>query len=103
VNNYSSTPDLGVARNAAGVLEINSGSAGAYRDLTIRNLIASGGCVFLDDFTVGTLPTASSNTFGQAIVTDANAPSVGATVASGGSADCVVTSNGTNWIVTALL
>lgn len=35
--------DLCVSRNAAGVLEINSSSAGTFRDLKLRNLIVTGG------------------------------------------------------------
>lgn len=38
----SGTPDTGIARNAAGVLEIDNGTAGTLRDLTLRNLIATG-------------------------------------------------------------
>jgi len=34
--------DVGFSRSAAGVLEINSGTAGTYRDLKLRNLIATG-------------------------------------------------------------
>jgi len=34
--------DLRLERNAAGVAEINNGTAGTYRDLKLRNLIASG-------------------------------------------------------------
>jgi hypothetical protein len=57
----------------------------------------------LDELTVGTLPTASTNARARYEVTDASAPSVGATVAGGGSAKCTVRSNGTNWIVLELL
>jgi hypothetical protein len=35
--------DLGISRNAAGVLEINNATGGVYRDLKLRNLILSGG------------------------------------------------------------
>ena len=31
--------DIALARNAAGVLEVNSGTAGTWRDLKLRNLI----------------------------------------------------------------
>jgi hypothetical protein len=34
--------DLSIARNAAGVLEINNGTAGTYRDLILRNITSSG-------------------------------------------------------------
>lgn len=37
----ASTPDLGLMRNAAGVGEINNGTAAAYRDLKLRNLITT--------------------------------------------------------------
>lgn len=33
--------DLGLYRNAAGVLEINNGTAGTFRDLRIRDLITT--------------------------------------------------------------
>lgn len=36
------TKDTGIFRNAAGIVEINNGSAGTFRDLTLRNLIGSG-------------------------------------------------------------
>lgn len=35
--------ETGMARNAAGVLEINNGSAGTFRDLKLRNLIGQTG------------------------------------------------------------
>lgn len=38
----SSSRDIGLARNAAGVLEINSTTVGTFRDLKLQNLIASG-------------------------------------------------------------
>lgn len=37
------TLDTGLARNAAGVVEINNGAAGTYRDLQLRKLIATAG------------------------------------------------------------
>ena len=36
------TPDTGFCRNAAGVMEINNGTPGTLRDLTLRNLTSSG-------------------------------------------------------------
>lgn len=36
-----STMDAGISRNAAGVVEINNGTAGTLRDLTLRKLTAS--------------------------------------------------------------
>lgn len=38
----STTADLGIGRNAAGVLEINSGTAADYRDLICRGITLSG-------------------------------------------------------------
>lgn len=35
----ASTPDTGLSRNAAGVIQVNSGTAGALRDLTCRSLL----------------------------------------------------------------
>lgn len=37
-DNGSGTPDLGLTRNAAGILEVNSGTAATLRDLTMRYL-----------------------------------------------------------------
>ena len=51
-------------------------------------------------YTVGTLPSAASATAGaRAFVTDALAPSYGATVAGGGAVNIPVYSDGTNWKV----
>lgn len=36
--------DTGIGRNAAGVVEINSGTAGTYRDLIVRNITVNGTC-----------------------------------------------------------
>jgi hypothetical protein len=36
------TPDVGMNRSAAGVLEVNSGAAGTLRDLKLRNVQAAG-------------------------------------------------------------
>jgi hypothetical protein len=38
---YFGAPDIGLARNAAGILEINNGTAGTFRDLRIRDLITT--------------------------------------------------------------
>jgi hypothetical protein len=37
------TSDLSLTRNAAGVAEINNGTAGQYRDLRLRNLLDTNG------------------------------------------------------------
>lgn len=36
---FSGTPDVGWARNAAGVMEVNNGTSGTFRDLIMRTLI----------------------------------------------------------------
>lgn len=65
--------------------------------------VDNAGGVVIGAVAVGSLPTASTNTYRQFVVTDANAPALGATVAAGGSAKATVRSNGTNWIVTEIL
>jgi hypothetical protein len=57
----------------------------------------------LQELTVATLPTASTNARARYEVTDADSPTVGATVVTGGSVQCTVRSNGTNWIVLEIL
>jgi hypothetical protein len=90
--------DLGLRRSAAGVLEINNSAAGQTRDLSLRNLTASG-TVTLGTYTVGTLPSASANAGAFAQVTDSNSTTNGSIVAGGGSNRVPVFSNGTNWII----
>jgi len=98
--NHSLAADTALSRNAAGVLEINNGTASSYRDLKLRNLISSGGVVTLNTFTVGTLPSAATAGSGSlAMVSDANATTNGSTVAAGGSNKVSVKSDGTNWII----
>jgi hypothetical protein len=53
--------------------------------------------------TVGALPAASGVSYMIYVVTDSLAPVLSATVAAGGSAKATVQSNGTNWIVIAVL
>ena len=54
----------------------------------------------LTNYTVATLPTASSSGLGaRSFVTDASAPTFGATVAGGGAVATPVYSDGTNWKV----
>lgn len=50
---------------------------------------------------VGSLPAGALGS--TMVVTDATSPSVGSTVSGGGSDNCLVTYNGSNWIVIALL
>lgn len=95
--------DVAFSRLSAGAMALGTGALGSFDgDLKLRNLIATEGTQ-LTALTVGTLPAAASNTWKSCAVSDANAPTVGATVASGGSAKAVVRSNGTNWIVTEVI
>lgn len=41
-DNVNSSTDTGLYRNAAGVVEVNNGTAGTYRDLKLRHLVATG-------------------------------------------------------------
>lgn len=50
-------------------------------------------------YTVATLPAAASHTYLSVFVTDASAPTWGATVTGGGAVVCKVFSDGTNWVV----
>lgn len=92
--------DTGIARNAAGVVEINNGTAGTFRDLKLRDLTASG-LMCAGTYTVGTLPSASANTYKFATVSDSSVTTFGSTVAGGGTSKVQVYSNGTNWTVCA--
>ncbi len=41
-NDPTQSFDLGLARSAAGVVEVNNGTAGTYRDLKLRNIVQTG-------------------------------------------------------------
>lgn len=100
---FSGTKDLALRRNAAGVLEIYdgvtaSGLVANRRDLLVRNLTAS--IISTINYTVTTLPSASTSGVGaRAFVTDALAPTFGATVVTGGAIPVPVYSDGTVWKV----
>jgi len=91
----SGSPDLGLARNAAGVLEINNGTAGTLRDLYLRRLRYEG-------VAVTNLPAAAAGNAGTIqYVTDALGPAVGVAVVGGGAVPVMVWSNGTAWKIFA--
>lgn len=93
--NYSGTKDIGITRNAAGVLEINNGTAGTYRDLILRRSQHNG-------VTVADLPAAAAGNAGSIqYVTDANATTIGSTVAGGGANKVMVWSDGAAWKIFA--
>ena len=87
------TQDTGLARNAAGVVEVNNGTAGTLRDLRARN-------VRTDATTVSSLVAASTAGAGaRGFVTDATATTFLSTVAGGGANKVPVVSDGTNWLI----
>jgi len=89
------TVDLSLYRASSGLLEINNGTAGTYRDLILRRSQHNG-------VTVADLPTAAAGNAGSIqYVTDANATTIGTTVAGGGANTVLVWSNGTNWRIFA--
>jgi hypothetical protein len=55
------TIDAGIIRASAGVVEINNGTTGTLRDLSLRNITASG-LMCCGVYTFATVPSASSNT-----------------------------------------
>lgn len=92
VSVFAGTVDLGITREAAGILQVNNGTAGTYRDISARIVRTT------PAFTVGTLPaagTAGRRTY----VTDALAPAYGAAVAAGGAVVTPVFDNGAAWVV----
>jgi hypothetical protein len=89
----SLTLTAGLSWSASNVLEVNNGSAGSFADLKLRNLKPQ-------VFTVATLPSASTAGNGaRSHVSDASAPTFGATVSGGGTVSTPVYSDGTNWKV----
>ena len=59
------TFDTGIQRNAAGVVEINNGTAGTLRDLTLRNLTISGTCTGCGGGGGGNVSNSGTPTVGQ--------------------------------------
>ncbi len=93
-SNVAATPDTAMFRAAARTVKFTNGADDTnYADLKMR------GIWFASNLTVATLPSAASYEGMIYRVSDANAPSVGATVASGGSTKCTVQSDATNWKV----
>ena len=69
-------------------------------DALTTQLMASGVVPPLTNYTVATLPSAATSGVGaRSFVTDATAPTFGATVAGGGAVAVPVYSDGTNWKV----
>lgn len=90
---YFGAFDAGLARNTAGVVEVNNGTAGTLRDFIARQYKNA-------PVAVSSLQTCNSGNAGSvASVSDSLAPAWGVTVANGGAAYALVTCNGANWTV----
>lgn len=102
-NPAGGSPDTAFNRNGAGIIEINNGTVGSYRDLVLRNLLASGGngsYIQTPSMTVANLAAAATAGAGaRAFVTDATATTFLSTVAGGGANKVPVVSDGTNWLI----
>lgn len=96
----STTQDIGVYRASVGVVQIGTTASNALGSLLLMNMTASG-LVCAGTYTVGTLPSASANSYKFANVSDSSETTFGSTVAAGGSSKVMVYSNGTNWTVCA--
>jgi hypothetical protein len=92
--NLRSGLDTAFYRNAAGVVEVNNGTAGTFRDLITRYVATS-------PTTVASLPAAAAGNKGfRGFVTDATqtmTAGIGAVVAGTGANNVPVYSDGTNW------
>jgi len=84
------TKDTGLSRNAAGVVEVNNGTNGAFRDVLVRAVRHNGQ-------TYASLPTGVAGM--TAYVTDSTVNTWGSTVAGGGANKVLAFFNGTNWTV----
>lgn len=91
----SGTASLGLSQEGtSGKLAVTDGaSSPSYRDIVFRGL------QFGSMVTVGTLPSASTSEGLMYRVSDALAPTVGATVAAGGSSKAVVLASSSAWVV----
>lgn len=85
--------DTGLGRNAAGVVEVNNSTTGAYRDLKARNLITNATTV------AGLTPAATAGAGARSFVTDANAAAFLSVAAGGGTNKVPVVSDGANWLI----
>lgn len=85
--------DTGVFRNGAGIVEINNGTLGTFRDLRLRNVRTEAVAV------ASLIAAATAGAGARSFVTDATATTFGSTVAGGGANTVPVVSNGTNWLI----
>ncbi len=85
--------DAGFARNAAGVVEVNNGTAGTYRDLRLRNVRTEATTV------AGLVAAATAGAGARAFVTDATATTFASAVTGGGANAVPVYSDGSAWYI----
>jgi hypothetical protein len=57
--------DVAVRRNASGVMEVNNGTAGSYRDLIVRNMTVNGTCTGCGGAGGGNVSNSGTPTSGQ--------------------------------------
>jgi hypothetical protein len=89
--NSNGGTDVGLYRNAAGVLEVNSGTSAAYRDLVVRGL-RTNAVNFASRINPATEGTRQA-------FTDSTTNVAGATITGGGSNHVSGYYNGTDWVV----
>jgi hypothetical protein len=100
-------PTLTAAADFRGIEVGNCGSQTAIRTgtglVSFGDSVSITGTTRLGTYTVGTLPSAASNTRARAFVTDSNqtfnSANLGATVTAGGAILVPVFSDGTNWVI----
>ena len=91
----TSNPDLSLSRASANTLQVGDGSANSNGTIVARRVQSAGE-------TVANLPAAAAGNAGTiTYITDANATTIGSTVAGGGSNKVLVWSNGTAWKIFA--
>lgn len=92
---YYDTPDLSISRSSAGVLRVGDGGANANGQLDATRVLHVG-------VLVAALPAAAAGNAGSIqYVTDANATTIGTTVAGGGANKVMVWSDGAAWKIFA--
>lgn len=101
---YLSIPLLPIpakfVRASGNAIEVRATQYGATNfAVTGPGNITASGTGTLGIYTVATLPAASTNSYGEANVSDALSPAMGSTVVAGGVVKTKVRSNGTNWTV----
>jgi len=93
-NTPDNAADLSLSRASANTLQVGDGGSNANGLVYLKGVRPVGS-------TVANLPAAAGNTGMMATVTDANATTIGTTVAGGGGNTVLVWSNGTNWRIYA--